>query len=644
MFDFIRKHTKIMQFLLFLLIFPSFVLLGLEGYNRSRDKGPIAAHVAGQDVTQAEWDAAHKREVERIRASMPTVDIKLLDSPQARYATLERLVRERVLDAAADKLKLVTSDARLARDLQQNPTIAGLRKPDGTLDLERYRQLVATQGMTPEMFEAQVRADLSSRQVIAGVAGSGFSSPIQADVALKALFERREVQVARFSTADFQSKVTLTDVDLEAFYKGNETLFQAPEQASVEYVVLDMDAIKKTLVLNEADLKSYYEQNQSRLAGQEERRASHILISAAKTATAAERQQARAKAVELLAVVRKAPDSFADVARKNSQDPGSATNGGDLDFFRRGAMVKPFEDAAFAMKKGDISDVVESDFGYHIIRVTDIRTPKTQSFEEMRPQLEADLRKQQAQRKFAEVAETFTNGVYEQSDSFKSVAEQLKLEVKTASSLTRLPPPSASGVLANPKFLTAIFAPDSVEKKRNTEAVEVGTNQLVSGRIVQYTAAHTKPFAEVKNEVRTRLLSERGAELARKEGEGKLVAWRANPASAQLPAALVVSRDETQQQSQKLIENVLRVDAATLPAWVGVDLGVQGYAVVRVNKIVTRGPESDATERKNKAQYNQLWSTAEGQAYYNTLKEQFKVEILAAKPVVIPAGGTAQAK
>ena len=380
MFDFVRKHTRIMQFLLFLLIFPSFVLFGLEGYNRAQNKGTPVARVDGVDITQAEWDFAHKNEVDRVRESMPTLDVKLLESPEARYATLERLVRDRVLAAAATKLKLVTPDARLARDLQQNPTIASLKRPDGSLDMERYRQLLAAQGMSPEMFEAQVRADLSSRQVLAGVSASGFAPAADANLALSALLQRREVQVARFNPGDFSARVTVSDADIEAFYKQNPAMFQAPEQATIEFVVLDLDTIKKTLVINEADLRTYFEQNAARLSGQEERRASHILINAPKTASADDRKKARAKADELLAAARKSPDSFADLARKHSQDTGSAPNGGDLDFFARGAMVKPFEDAAFSMKKGDISDIVESEFGYHIIRLTDIKAPKARSF------------------------------------------------------------------------------------------------------------------------------------------------------------------------------------------------------------------------------------------------------------------------
>src|SRR3990167_3480891 len=527
MFDFIRKHTKVTMALLFLLIVPSFILLGVDGYNRSREQGVIVAKVDGNEIIRSEWDRAHQNDVDRLRATTPSLDAKLLDSPEARYATLERLVRERVIAAAADKFKLFTNDQRLARELQQSPEIASLLRPAGTFDMERYRQLLGSQGLSHEMFEANVRADLSKRQVFLGIGASGFPSSSSADLALDAYFEKREIQLARFNTADFAAKLSQTDADLEQFYKANEKLFQAPEQASIEYVLLDVDTVKKNITINEADLKTYYEQNAQRLSGAEERRASHILIAAPKTAPAAEREKAKAKAEELLAVVKKAPDTFADVAAKNSQDTGSAPGGGDLDFFARGAMVKPFEDAAFSMNKGDISGVVESDFGYHIIKLTDIKVPTQRSFEEMRSELEADLKKQQAQKKFSEAAEAFTNGVYEKSDSLKPVAERLKLEIKTASHVTRQPAAGATGVLANAKFLNALFAPDTIEKKRNTEAVEVAPSQLASGRIVGYTPAHTQPFAEVKDSVRQRWLAQRGAQEARKEGVAKLAAWKA---------------------------------------------------------------------------------------------------------------------
>jgi peptidyl-prolyl cis-trans isomerase D len=641
MFDFIRKHTKVTMALLFLLIVPSFILFGLDGYNRSKDQGATVAKVDGKDIIQSEWDRAHQREMDQLRNSMPNLDPKLMDSPEARYASLERLVRERVIAAAAEKFKLTTSDQRLARELQQSPEIASLRRPDGTLDMERYRQLLGSQGMSPEMFEANVRTDLSNRQVLVGIGASGFSANSAADMALNAYFEKREIQVARFNAADFAAKLNPTDAELEQFYKANEKLFQAPEQASIEYVLLDVDSVKKGLTVNEADLKTYYDQNAQRLSGAEERRASHILIASPKSAPAADREKAKAKAQELLALVKKSPDTFADVARKNSQDPGSAPSGGDLDFFARGSMVKPFEDAAFTLKKGDISDVVESEFGYHIIKLTDIKAPKQRSFEEMKPELEAELKKQQAQKKFAETADTFTNMVYEQAESLKPAADRLKLDIKTAVNVTRQPQAGATGVLANPKFLNALFAPDAIEKKRNTEALEVGPSQLASGRIVRYSAAHTRPLAEVKDLVRQRWLAQRAAEEARKEGIAKLAAWKTAPGSAAgLSAPVVVSREQTQNLPIPVIDAALRADTGTLPAFVGVDLGNQGYAIVKVEKVVPRDAPVEAAAKQQRDQYAQWWTSAENLAYYNSLKDRFKAEILVPKPA--PAKANAE--
>ena len=632
MFDIFRKHTKIMMMVLFLLIIPSFVLFGIDGYNRMSEPDEAVARVGGSDITKTQWDAAHRVEADRLRASMPNVDAKLLDSPEARYATLERLVRDRVVALAAEQARLSTSDGRLARYLQEDPTIASLRKADGKIDMDRYRQLAASQGLTPEGFENNVRLDLARQQVEMGVRASSFASPAVADVALNAFFEKREVQMVNLMAKDYAAKVTPTEAELEAFYKDNQALFQAPEQAQIEYVVLDLDAVKKSIQISEADLKSYYDQNAVRLSGVEERRASHILINAPKDAPDAERQKARLRAEELLKAVRANPAKFAEVASKNSQDQGSAAKGGDLDFFARGAMVKPFEDAAFAMQKGAISDLVESDFGFHIIQLTDIKLPKQRSFDELRVSLEADLKNQQAQRKFAEVAEAFTNTVYEQSDSLKPVADKLKLEIKTADKLSRQPLPGASGVLASDKFLSALFSSEAIASKRNTEAIETAANQLVAGRVVMHQPARTLPLAEVQAQVRAQVIATRATELAKKEGAEKLALWQTGGAPASLPEAQVVSRDQPLNLPAPVLTAALRADSSKLPAWMGVDLGPQGYALVRVNRVVARDEAAQAALRQSREQYAQWWNGAESQAYYALLKEKLKAEILVPSP------------
>ncbi len=636
MFDSVRKHKRILQFVLLLLVVPSFVLFGLDGYVRNQEKGPVVARVDGQDITQSAWDNAHQLEVDQLKRSMPSLDPKLLDSAQAKYATLERLVRSRVLAAAAQSLQLSPSDQRLANTLAEDPSIAALRNPDGSLDVQRYRELVGLQGLTPEGFEARIRSDLASRQVFAGISESSLGSQAVAETAINAFTERREVQVARFNAAELGAKLTVTDADVQAFFTSNPQMFQAPEQAEIEYLVLDVDSIKNSIALSEADVKAYYEQNAARLSGQEERRASHILITAPKSASDTERQRAKAKANELQAQVKKAPATFADVAKKNSQDPGSAENGGDLDFFGRGAMTKPFEDAVFALKKGDVSDVVESEFGYHVILLTDVKAPKQRSFEELKPEMEADLKKQQAQRKFAELADSFSNAVYESADGLRPVAERLKLDLRSATAVTRTPRPGQTGVLAAPKFLEKVFAPESIETKRNTEAVEIGSNQLVSGRIIKHTPARTQSLEEVKDRARAQLVAQRGTLAAQKEGAEKLAAWKAKPDSATLGAAQTVSRDGGQANNGlpgNVVEAALRADASALPAWVGVDLGAQGYAVVRVNKVLPRDEAAaKANAKEDQEQYARAWGNAETAAYYDILKARYKAEIKVNKP------------
>lgn len=632
MFEAIRKHSKIVMFLLFLLVIPSFVLVGIDS-NYFSEKSPVVARVDGHKITQADWDNAHREETDRIRAQSPNVDPKQLDTPQARYATLERLVRDRVFAAAAQSSHLITSDARLARALQDIPAIAALKRPDGSLDTEAYRSLVGAQGLTPEGFEANVRRELSVSQVMGGVMSTAFATDAAAKLAFDSLYQRREIQVARFNASDYAKQVNPTDADIEAFYKANAQRFQQQEQAAVEYVVLDLDSVRSGIRVNEDDLRTYYKENLTRLAAKEERRASHILINAAKDAPAADREQAKTRAQELLAQVRKSPASFAEVAKKSSQDSGSAPAGGDLNFFGRGAMVKPFEDAVFAMKKGEISDVVESDFGYHIILLTDIKTPRQPSFEELRPSLEAELKQQQAQRKFAEVAEAFTNSVYEQPDSLKPVADSLKLKIQMAEGVTRVPGPGASGPLANPKFLEALFASDSVEGKRNTSAIEVGPSQLVAGRISTYTPTRTLPLQEVSDRARLLLIAEKSAELARKDAEAKKAAWTGNAApAAGLAPAVVVSRDQTQNLPRAVVDAALRASPDNLPSWVSADLGSQGTAVVKVLRIIPREGVDAQQAAQQRQQLQQWWTTAEGFAYYEMLKERFKVQIKPNRP------------
>ncbi len=625
MFDFFRKHMRLLQFVLVVLIVPSFVFLGVQGY-RGLGEGAkqSVAKVAGQSITQAEWDEAHREQVQRVRRQNPNVDPKLFDSPEARQQTLEVLIRQRVMLVTAEQLHLGTTDDRLQRLFATDPQFASIRNPDGSIN----KELLAAQGMSSDVFARRLRQDLSVNQVLLGVSGTGFVSAGSADQALDAYFQQREVVLQRFDAASYAGRVHPTDSDLEAYYKdpAHTVQFQAPEQASIEYLVLDLDAMGQQVAINEEDLARYYTENAARYTTPEERRASHILIAADKALPAAERATAKAKAEALLADISKNPQAFAELAQKNSQDPGSAVKGGDLDFFGRGAMVKPFEDVAYELKVGETSGVVETDFGYHIIRVTDKRGGDRRSFDSVRPEIEAEVRRQLAQQKFSEAAADFTNLVYEQSDSLKPAVDKYKLALKTAQGVTRRPAPGATGPLASSKFLDALFTNDALRNKRNTDAVETAANQLVSGRIVQYEAAHALPLADVKEQVRARVVSAQAAALAQSEGKARLAALQQAPQTDIGIEPRRISRLQIQELGKATTLAVLSVNPKKLPAFVGIDLGPDGYVVAKVQKVIGRDPVlADAAQARS--QYEQAWADAETQAYFGALKVRLKVQV-----------------
>ena len=628
MFEFVRTHTRLLFFFLILLIIPSFVFLGIDGYSRFRGGAnqPVA-EVAGVPITQAEWDMAHRTQVDRIRRQMPNVDAALLDSPGLRQQSLESLVRERVLLAAVARHNLVTSDERMLRFFRADPQFAFLRNPDGSIN----KDLLQAQGMSSDQFAARLRQDIAVGQVLNGVGATAIAPASVTSAALDAYFQQREIQVVRFDAKDLAKEIAPSDAELQAFYAdpANAAQFQAGERVDIDYVVLDLDTASKGVVVSEEDLRKYYEQNIARYSTPEERRASHILIKADASAPAAERAKAKQKAEELLAELKKNPAAFADLARRHSQDPGSAVNGGDLDFFGRGAMVKPFEEAAFSLQPGAMSGVVESDFGYHIIRLTAVRGGEKRSFESVRRELEAEVRRELGQKKFSDAAADFGNIVYEQSDSLKPAADKLGLEIRREKNLERKPAANATGPLASEKFRAALFSPEVLRNKRNTDAVETGPSQLVSGRVTQYTPARPLPFAEVRDQVRQQLIARQAAALARKSGEARLQALKAAPqTSLDLPMQ-TVSRAKNQGLPGKLVEAALAVPAEPMPAHLGVDLGTEGYAVVRVVRI--SGRDAIAAEpAAARSEYAKAWGQAEMQAYYNTLKARFGVEIKAA--------------
>ncbi|WP_220807693.1 SurA N-terminal domain-containing protein [Noviherbaspirillum aridicola] len=639
MFDFIRTHQRLMQFLLLLFIFPSFAFFGLEGYTRFREGDNAIAKVAGKAITQQEFEMAQREQMERFRQTFgPQFDPKMLDTPEARQNILDGLIAQRVIAAEAADKKLAVSDQALQQTILATP---GLTGADGKFDLERYKSLLAAQGMTPAMYEARLRQDLALQQISAAVQGSAFAPNTTAARLSDLNDQEREVQELLFKTSDYASQVKVTDDMLKAYYEKNGSQFEVPEQVKAEYLVLNSDAVASQISVSEADIKSYYDQNAQRYTEEEQRRASHILI---KTGEGVDKAAAKQKAEQLLAQVRKTPGDFARLAKENSQDPGSAERGGDLDFFGKGMMVKPFEDAVFQLKKGEISNVVESDFGFHIIQLTEVKPAQAKSFDQVKGEIAAEIKKQLAQKKYAEMAEQFSDLVYEQADSLKPAADKLNLKIQTAEGLSRAPKadPAQNAPVNHPKFLAALFSDEAIKNKRNTEAVEVAPNTLIAGRVVDYKPVTRRPLDEVKDIVRERVTQEEALALARKAGEARLADVRSSGEVKGFSEPKTVSRVKTPTIEAQALSAVMKADASKLPAFVGVELGGRGYGVYRINK-VSQPAQPDAARRQNEQQQIAgALAQQEVEAYLDALKKKHKVEIL--KPFTASAEAQTEQK
>ncbi|MFT5590885.1 MAG: peptidyl-prolyl cis-trans isomerase D [Bradyrhizobium sp.] len=631
MFEFVRTHKRLMQFLLLLIIVPSFALVGLGSYKSFGDAENVVAKVGGQPITQPEYDAALREQMARFKQMFGAqFDQKMFDTPEARRGVLDSLIAQRALSIEAARQHLSVADSALQQSIT---SIDGLVGPDGKFDGERYRSLLAMQGMTPAMYEQRLRQDMAVQQLNSAIQSTAFAPKTVMNRLSEINDQERSVQELLFKPVDYASQVKVTPEMLKAYYDKNGRQFEVPEQAKIEYVVLSSDALAAQITVTDQEAADFYEQNKRRFGVEEQRRASHILVNLKKDASAADKATAKAKAEKLLAQVRKNPADFAKIAKASSEDQGSAPNGGDLDFFGKGAMTPPFEDAVFKLKLNEISDVVETDFGFHIIEVTEIKPASFRTLAQVKPEIVADIKKQKAAKQYSEAAEVFSNSVYEQSDSLKPVADKLKLKVETVSNLSRTLNPSAlpTALFNNQKFLNALFADDTLKNKHNTEAVEVAPSTLLAGRVVEYKPVSKRPLTEVEALVRERVIAEESAELAKKAGEAKLAALKLADDATGFGDVKVVSRAKNDALNGAGFDSVMKADISKLPTIVGTDLAGRGYAVYRISK-AAQAEKIDAPRRL--AEEKQIANTLAQQemlAYIDALKQKAKVKII--KPV-----------
>lgn len=624
MLDSIRDNKKIVQGFLVLITLP-FAFWGVESYIRNVDASNDVATVGGAKISQQELRSAMNEQQERIRAqSGGQVDPAMFETPQVRRMILDSLVSRRLLAQQARKSQLAVGDRELAHFIARIPAF----QENGQFSKARYEATLSAQGMNQAMFEARMRQDMVMQQLVFPVVGASMAGDTASRQWLATQMEQRDVAEARLSPDDYLAQVKLSADAAQKYYSANPKQFELPAQARAEFVVLSGDALSAQLVVSDAEIKARYDAQVVKNKGNESRQISHILIAVAKDAPAADVQKAQAQAEEILAQAKKSASQFPGLAKRYSQDPVSAEKGGDLGWFSRGSLpVEAFKDVVFNLSEGQVADIVRSDFGFHIIRLTGIRSDQVKPLADVKMAITDEIKHETGAKKYAEAAEAFGNMAYEQADSLAPVAEKWKLAVQQTGWLpkgNRLPFP-----FNNAKLASALFSDDVVKSKHNTEAVEVAPGMLAVARVVEYKAAALQDFAVVKAGIEKYLMREEASKLAAKDGEEKLARLvKGEAIEFKWGPSRPVGRMVAQWMSPSGLQAVFKAKTDHLPAYTGIVIPGDGYAIYRIESIkaVTAGKDDPAMQAMGE-RYRQAIAEEEVAAWMMTLKDKFPVEI-----------------
>lgn len=613
-----RNHKRWMMAVIIGPISIAFVATGVYSYSRSNAEDNLLAVVGGSKILPEQFDQVKREQLDRLRQQMgDSFKSDILDNQEARAALLGRMISDRALAVEVAKEGIVVSKEQAIAVIKS----AGSFQINGKFDPELYKRFLSSQGKTDEGFVAELQRSLANQVMVDNVQATSPVAKVTAEQLNKLLRERREVKVLVFPAQQYLGQVSVTEEQAKAYYDGHKDEFVKPESEKVQYVVLTPDQFK-SVKPTEEEVKTFYEQNAKRFAAPEQRRARHILIGFGNDEKAAQKT-----AEELAAALRANPDSFAAEAKAKSIDKGSAVEGGDLGWFGKGAMVPAFEQAVFGAKKGDIVGPVRTEYGFHVIQVTDAKGGQVPPLAQVRAQIEAEYGQQMAQKKYAESADGFSNMVYEQSDSLQPVIDRYGLTPVTVENVTKngLNPQTADGKMLNAHMIDLLFSSEAINEKRNTQAIEVAPNVLVAARVLEHSPAADLPFDEVKAAITQKLRAEAAIAAAREAGEKKLAELKQNPSDAGFTPAVWVSRQEPMGQPAGLVTAELRVPAEKLPAYVGTTVGPL-YVISHVT--AAKVPEITDDELKAASrELGRLHGAAENQSYLTALQEKLGTEI-----------------
>jgi peptidyl-prolyl cis-trans isomerase D len=508
-----RIHDSAAKWLIAGLLF--LISLGFVFWRADFSSGgtaTFAAKVNGENLSLQEFD----RELQGRQNQYQQLYRTELDENmrrELRRSVVEDMVREAVLKQRVAERGYRVSDDRLTDYIRSVSAF----QVDGKFSLDVYRNLLLNQGITPTGFETLQRAALEVRDLQAGIADSTFLTPAEFRRYIELFNQRREVGYATFAVDTFLPRVTVDDAAIAAHYEGNKASYQTTETVDLEYIELALDDIASTIDVSEEALRKAYEEEHERFRTAEERRARHILI-----AVEDGNDEAARKTAEGIVERLRNGEDFAKLAGESSTDAGTKGQGGDLGWVGRGMLPGPFEDALYAMQVGAISEPVKSDFGYHVIRLDEVRAGTEQSFESVRDELATELRTRRAEEQFYDRANQLADRAFDAFDELATVASEMQLPLKTLQGFPRTGDPAAFNNSA--AVVQAAFDEQILESGRNSGLVELADDDVLVLRVTAHHVPTVKPLEAVQDQIKDELVRTRAQELAEQAATAFLAA------------------------------------------------------------------------------------------------------------------------
>ncbi|MFW5432135.1 MAG: SurA N-terminal domain-containing protein [Methylophilaceae bacterium] len=623
MLELIRNHSKgwLAKIILVVITVP-FALFGIDQYLSNAGGNVPVAKVGKEEISLQEYGNTVETVRTRMQAQGDKYNPELLESLAFKKSILDGLIMRRLVNAETIRSNFKISDEQLNQHILARSEF----QEDGRFSQDIYQKTLEQNGLTANELESSIRNDLVVQQARDDLALLAFAPQSIAGETVKYQYQKRDVSTAEIKASTFVDDVKVTPEEIKDYYELHKAKFIIPEQVKMEFVLLSAASLLKDVSVADDEVKDFYDQNIDKFQGDEQREASHILIGFGISATEEDKAKAKEQAMDVASQLEADATLFEALAAKHSQDPGSADKGGSLGSFGRGAMVKPFEDAAFSMAPGDISDIVESEFGYHIIRLDGI-SGSAPAYESVKPQIKADLIFQQAQIRYAELTEEFSNIVYEQSGSLQPVAKKFGLDVQTSGWLSR--EAGAKYFKDSVKLMNMVFSNEVLKEKRNTDAVEVSPNNLVAARVVEHKAKTPKAFDDIKEALEVVLKQEKALNLAEEKGKAVLAKLTAGEEDEALDwiSEVTVDRQTAEGLTEPVMNQVFKINTSQLPAYAGFADENRAYVLVKVLRVTNPADEDEILKQRAQLEYESAVAKEYISAYGESLKAKADIEV-----------------